>query len=327
MVSELQGVAGWQLQGVIAEGENAVIYRAKRASAGEDEPLRALKYLRAGEDDESLGEAVEAFKERAEASRSIGHANIVGTIDLGVVDRRPFLVTELVEGVSLDLFPAKRSGRLKPEPALVVLVDLLEVLCAAVEQGLVHGRLDPGDLLIDEQGRVVLAGFGEEDSSQADFRTVAAIARELCASWPASVEDWIEGLEDGQSTFQTPSEALDAFPLNAFSRDAMEQGRKSLARAAKRMLAKREQPAGAPEDTPEDTPQGTDALDMIEPGDRRWVPREDRLSRLTHRIVETRAAQDAEALGSALTQAMRVAWLCAVLLVVGVAIEVVRFSG
>ena len=47
MVSELQGVADWQLQGVIAEGENATVYRASRAVAGDSEPERALKLCNA----------------------------------------------------------------------------------------------------------------------------------------------------------------------------------------------------------------------------------------------------------------------------------------
>ena len=56
-------------------------------------------------------------------------------------------------------------------------------------------------------------------------------------------------------------------------------------------------------------------------------PRLDRFSDFTQRIVDDRAAQDAEVLDSALTQATRVAWLCGALVLTGVIIEVVRFTG
>jgi hypothetical protein len=323
MVSELQGVADWQLKGVIAEGERATVYRAVRALTGDAAPVRALKLLHASLDDEELGPAVAAFRERTELARPLGHASVVAILDAGEVDGRPYHVSEWVEGVSLDTFPVKRTGRLKPEPAMVVLVDLLEALSGAFEQGLVHGRLDAGDLLLDDEGTVRLAGFGEEDSGQADFLAIAALAKELCASWPGLVEDWIESLEDGACTFESPAEALDAFPLSAFSRDALTQGRTILGRAVKRALTKRAES--------ETAAGGTGAEDIsaeVEaPAEGDLEVREDRFSLFTQRIVETRDAQDGEVLDSMLTQATRVAWLCAALLVVGVAIEVLRFTG
>jgi serine/threonine protein kinase len=325
MVSELQGVADWQLQGVIAEGENATVYRAKRAMAGGSEPERALKLSHASESDETLGGAVRAFQERSGRARSLGHAGIVATIDVGEVEGRPYLVSEWIEGVSLDVFPVKRAGRLKPELAMVVMVDLLEALAGAAQQGLVHGRLDAGDVLIDEEGRVMIAGFGEEDSEQADFLAVVSLAREICGGWPSSVEDWIEGLEDGVTTFDSLSAALDAFPLGAFSRDALEQGRKSLVRAVKRALVKSAkenavEPGAEPEPSVETTPAEASPGTLME-------PRLHRFSDFTQRIMDDRAAQDDEVLDSAIVQATRVAWLCGALVVTGVIIEVVRFTG
>lgn len=325
MVSELQGVADWQLQGVIAEGENATVYRAIRAMSGDGEPVRALKLLHASRSDETLGDAVEAFQERSDRARSLGHGGIVATVDLGEVDGRPYLVSEWVEGVSLDAFPVRRAGRLKPELGMVVLVDLMEALIAAGQQGLVHGRLDAGDVLIDEEGRVLIAGFGEEDSEQADYLAVVTLAREVCTGWPGSVEDWIEGLEDGASTFDSLSAALDAFPLAAFSRDAIEHGRKSLVRAVKRVLTKRAKDA---QSESVDDP-GLAAHATSEEGSSSPVtsPRLDRFSSFTQRILDGRAAQDEEVLDSAIAQASRVAWLCGALVVTGVIIEVLRFTG
>ncbi|MBD89224.1 MAG: hypothetical protein CL940_02665 [Deltaproteobacteria bacterium] len=331
MVSELQGVADWQLQGVIADGENATVYRAMRAMAGDSEPARALKLLHANESDETLGDAVRAFQERCDRARSLGHAGVVATIDVGEVDGRPYLVSEWIEGVSLDMFPVKRAGRLKPELAMVVLIDLMEALVGAADQGLIHGRLDAGDVLIDEEARVMVAGFGEEDAEQADFLAVVSMARELCGAWPGSVEDWLEGLEDGAETFGTLAAALDGFPLGAFSRDAMEQGRKSLSRAVKRMVAKRVKQAEETSDEAGDladeaAPSATEASQTseAEPG---ISPRLDRFAHFTQRIVDERAAQDSEVLESALTQATRVAWLCGALVLTGVIIEVLNFTG
>ncbi len=325
MVSELQGVADWQLQGVIAEGENATVYRASRAVAGDSEPERALKLCNASTSDETLGDSVRVMHERFDRARSLGHASVVATIDVGEVDGRPFLVSEWIEGVSLDAFTVKRAGRLKPELAMVVLVDVMEALVGAAEQGLVHGRLDAGDVLLDEEGRVMVAGFGEEDAEQADFLAVVAMGRELCGAWPGAVEDWLEGLEDGASTFDSLSSALDAFPLSAFARDAIEQGRKSLARAVKRVVAKRQKEAESEAVEPSEQPESGAADDqsLSEP---LLAPRLDRVADFPQRIVDERAAQDSEVLESALTQATRVALLCGALVLTGVIIEVLRFT-
>jgi hypothetical protein len=74
-------------------------------------------------------------------------------------DDRPWIVMELVEGKSLAEV-IREDGVLEPKRAAEVGLAILDVLRSAHRQGILHRDVKPSNVLIAEDGRVVLTDFG-----------------------------------------------------------------------------------------------------------------------------------------------------------------------
>ncbi len=123
----------------------------------------ALKMLDVRLDDGLMNDARlrERFVREASLLAGLDHPNTVRVYDYGVEGQHPYLVMELVRGVTLRHLMA--AGRL---PALR-LVRLLRQVCASVhqahEQGLIHRDLKPANILVvtdQAQDVVKVVDFG-----------------------------------------------------------------------------------------------------------------------------------------------------------------------
>ncbi|MGF1598695.1 MAG: protein kinase [Acidimicrobiales bacterium] len=98
------------------------------------------------------------FKREAQSAGRLTHPNIVGVYDWGGHDGTQYIVMEYVEGQNL----AERlaDGRLLPEAAVAVAVDVAGALSAAHQQGTVHRDIKPGNIMLAADGRAKVADFG-----------------------------------------------------------------------------------------------------------------------------------------------------------------------
>lgn len=135
-----------------------VVWRAR------DEVLNrevAVKEVRAPV---SLGTADEQrlyarLEREAWAAGRISHRNVVTVYDVATEDGRPWIVMELVRGLALsDVLDAE--GPLAPQRAAHIGAEILAALRAAHEAGVLHRDVKPGNVLIGNDGRVVLSDFG-----------------------------------------------------------------------------------------------------------------------------------------------------------------------
>lgn len=102
---------------------------------------------------------VQWFEQEASVVAEIEHGNVVSLLDSGTHEGRPFLVTEFVEGSSLDeLIDAQ--GPLPVELATLVIEQCAEGLTAAHERGILHRDLKPANILLGVDGTVKIADFG-----------------------------------------------------------------------------------------------------------------------------------------------------------------------
>ncbi len=124
------------------------------------------------------------FAREAQNASRLSHPNIVGVLDSGSADGRPYIVMEYVPGRSLEDLIS--SERLLPERAAEIVGDVALALDYAHSRGLVHRDVKPGNILIDPQGQVKVTDFGiaravdAQDATQtaAVFGTAAYCAPE-----------------------------------------------------------------------------------------------------------------------------------------------------
>ena len=141
----------YRLEGGIAAGGMASVYAAHDTVL--DRPV-AVKVLADHLNDNPTARA--RFEREARAAASVSdHPSVVTIFDVGEFNGRAFIVMERREGGTIE--GAGRVGRRRAMEWLGAVADALD---AAHARGIVHRDIKPGNLLLDDRGRVGVADFG-----------------------------------------------------------------------------------------------------------------------------------------------------------------------
>jgi hypothetical protein len=159
--AEVGGFLGnYHLERLIGEGGMGRVFLARH---GFLRTAAAIKLLHRTMTEDPL--SGQRFLAEARVARSIRHENIVQVIDYGLMlDGRPFMVMELVDGTSLDDLLA-REHSLPPLQALQIAREVALGLAAAHQRGAVHLDLKPANVMLTHatdtvHSRVKLIDFG-----------------------------------------------------------------------------------------------------------------------------------------------------------------------
>ncbi|MFE6285093.1 serine/threonine-protein kinase [Streptomyces sp. NPDC057877] len=152
-------IAGrYRLLSPLGEGGMGTVWRAR------DEVLArevAVKEVRAphGLPTADVERMYARLEREAWAAARVSHPNVVTVYDVATEEGRPWIVMELVRGISLaELLEAE--GPLPPRRAAHVGAEVLAALRAAHEAGVLHRDVKPANVLLANDGRVVLTDFG-----------------------------------------------------------------------------------------------------------------------------------------------------------------------
>src|SRR6195952_5341391 len=142
------------LEARIGTGGMSTVYRAL------DETLQrqvAIKLM--NREITSDSDQLERFRREARAVAQLSHPHIVGVIDAGEDEGRPYIVFEYVEGETLKE-RIRRLGRLPIPEAVAYAIEIARALGAAHARHIVHRDVKPQNVLIDEEGRATVNDFG-----------------------------------------------------------------------------------------------------------------------------------------------------------------------
>lgn len=144
-------IAGrYEVEVRLGEGAFGVVYRCRDRELGRPVALKVLKKA-------SEPAARDRFLREGRVAARVEHPNLVRVLDQGLTeDGAPFLVTEFVDGPSLE---ARLRAPVPVAQARVWLRQLLEGLAAAHEAGVLHRDIKPANVLLGPGG-ARLADFG-----------------------------------------------------------------------------------------------------------------------------------------------------------------------
>jgi hypothetical protein len=147
-------IAGYSIDGEIGRGGMAVVYAAHREVGGARQPV-AIKLLRA-----RLPSAVESarFLNEQRILARLAHPNIATLLDAGLVDERPYMVLERVDGAPIDRVLAPTPADLRR--VLDALDAIADAVAAAHAHLVIHRDIKPSNVLVDGHGTVKLIDFG-----------------------------------------------------------------------------------------------------------------------------------------------------------------------
>jgi eukaryotic-like serine/threonine-protein kinase len=161
----------YRLEARIAAGGMSTVYRALDETLERQVAVKLMNREVASDSDQ-----LERFRREARAVAQLSHPHIVGVIDAGEDDGRPYIVFEYVEGETLKE-RIRRLGRLPITEAVAYAIEIARALGAAHARHIVHRDVKPQNVLIDHEGSAKVTDFGiartlEEEGLTADGRVL-----------------------------------------------------------------------------------------------------------------------------------------------------------
>ncbi|WP_432117026.1 serine/threonine-protein kinase [Streptomyces sp. bgisy032] len=148
----------YRLGKVLGRGGMGTVWRAQDETLGRTVAVKELRFPTNIDEDEKRRLITRTLRE-AKAIARIRNKSAVTVYDVVQEDDRPWIVMELVEGKSLAEV-IREDGLLEPRRAAEVGLAVLDVLRSAHREGILHRDVKPSNVLIAEDGRVVLTDFG-----------------------------------------------------------------------------------------------------------------------------------------------------------------------
>jgi eukaryotic-like serine/threonine-protein kinase len=148
-----KSIGHYQIISLLGKGGMGEVYRARDTRLGREVAIKVLPREYSADADR-----LRRFEREARAAGMLNHPNILTIYDVGIHDGAPYLVSELLEGVTLR--EQLRGAALPLRRAFDYAVQMARGLAAAHDKGIVHRDLKPENLFITKDGRLKILDFG-----------------------------------------------------------------------------------------------------------------------------------------------------------------------
>src|SRR5215218_270150 len=144
----------YRLDAQIGAGGMSTVYRAFDTTLERRVAVKLMHREIASDSDQ-----LERFRREARSVAQLNHPHIVGVIDAGEEDGRPYIVFEYVEGETLKE-RIRRNGELDVSEAIAYAIEIARALGCAHARHIVHRDVKPQNVLVDEEGSAKVTDFG-----------------------------------------------------------------------------------------------------------------------------------------------------------------------
>src|SRR5437762_1174482 len=144
----------YEIERELARGGMGVVYLATETQLRRRVAIKVLPpALTFGEG------AIERFRREARTAAGLDHPAIIPIYRVSTGGELLWYSMKLLEGKSLDTL-LKERGRLEFEETVAILDQVADALGYAHEHGVIHRDVKPGNIVLDERGRVTVTDFG-----------------------------------------------------------------------------------------------------------------------------------------------------------------------
>jgi len=148
--------ARYALRAQIGRGGMGVVHLAQDRELERAVAIKFLPYELAAH-----AECLQLFRQEARAAAAMNHPNIVQIYDVTVIDARPCIVMEYVQGQTLrQLIKASGSTGLSFKRLAEIGRDTCDALAYAHMQKVIHRDVKPGNIIVSDRGHAKLMDFG-----------------------------------------------------------------------------------------------------------------------------------------------------------------------
>jgi eukaryotic-like serine/threonine-protein kinase len=146
-------IGRYEIIDLLGAGGMGEVYRARDTGLGRTVAVKVMPATLAID-----AECLRRFEQEARAAAALTHSGILAVYDIGLHDKAPYIVTELLEGVTLR--DRLNAERLSVPKAVAYAEQVAEALAVAHDKGIVHRDLKPENLFITASDRVKILDFG-----------------------------------------------------------------------------------------------------------------------------------------------------------------------
>ena len=145
----------WSIEGLLGQGGTGAVFLARHTN----QSRVAIKILHARLLDHPT--LVTRFRREGSLANRVNHPDILRVFDDGVTDDGcPFLVTELLEGETLEQERVRMGGSIEVDKVLALGRRLCSIVQAAHEKGILHRDIKPQNLFRTSSGELKVLDFG-----------------------------------------------------------------------------------------------------------------------------------------------------------------------
>lgn len=160
----------YEIISTLGQGGMGAVYKARDR---EVDRMVALKVIRP--ELANQPEILSRFKQELILSREVTHKNVVRIFDLGEAENVKYITMEFVEGRDLRSL-LRENPSLPLEDKVKIVIQVCRALSAAHAEGVVHRDLKPQNIMVENNGRVVVMDFGIAHSmEQAGVTSTGAV--------------------------------------------------------------------------------------------------------------------------------------------------------
>src|SRR5262245_19181612 len=139
---------------LLGEGGMGAVYKAHDRELERDVALKLIRPELARNP-----EILQRFKHELILARQVTHRNVIRIFDQGQAEGHKYITMEYLDGRDLRSV-LRETGKLAPEEAAKIVLQICRALEAAHAEGVIHRDLKPQNIMLDANGRAYVMDFG-----------------------------------------------------------------------------------------------------------------------------------------------------------------------